>query len=68
MMDGDPDLFDQVIPPGSNTVLCEDLFAKLEWAEHKFVDREHGFCQYTYPLLAISLSLLPFLSLCLELL
>lgn len=22
--------------------LCEDLFEKLEWAEHTFVDREHG--------------------------
>jgi GNAT superfamily N-acetyltransferase len=40
--DGDPDLFDQVIPEGSNKTLCEDLFAKLEWAEHTFVDREHG--------------------------
>jgi hypothetical protein len=48
--DGDPDLFDQVIPEGSNMALCEDLFEKLEWAEHTFVDREFGFCLFsTFP-------------------
>ena len=26
-------------------VLCEDLFEKLEWAEHTFVDREFGLCK-----------------------
>ena len=44
---GDPDLFDQVIPEGSNVALCEDLFQKLEWAEHTFVDREFGFCLFS---------------------
>lgn len=47
---GDPDLFDQVIPEGSNMALCEDLFEKLEWAEHTFVDREFGICLFsTFP-------------------
>ena len=47
---GDPDLFDQVIPEGANVKLCEDLFEKLEWAEHTFVDREHGLCMRPAPL------------------
>jgi hypothetical protein len=26
--------------------LCIDLFEKLEWAEHTFVDREFGLCAF----------------------
>ncbi len=44
-MPGDPDLFDQVIPEGANVKLCEELFVPLEEAEHKYVDRENGYCE-----------------------
>lgn len=46
-MPGDPDLFDQVIPEGANVKLCEELFVPLEEAEHKYVDRETGYCEWS---------------------
>lgn len=46
-MNGDPDLFDQVVPEGANVELCKGFFEQLEWAEHTFVDREHGLCTFS---------------------
>ncbi len=51
-MPGDPDLFDQVIPEGANVKLCEELFVPLEEAEHKYVDRESGYCECPLNLLS----------------
>ena len=43
-MSGDHDHF-APIPPNANVTLCQDWFDKLEAAEHKYIDRENGFCR-----------------------